>query len=148
MGNDYISITEGAGKNMSTDRISGIDYQRFKLIHGESGSNDGDIARSNPYPVREGQAEDVLALTTLVYSSITGTYADLSLGTIDDYTLIEVWNDTDGLYLLSWDEGTTDHHIIPPYSARTLKIKAGATSLYIKYSSAPTAGNLYFEVIK
>jgi predicted phosphodiesterase len=38
------------GDTVATDDISGIKYQRIKLIHGVNGTNDGDVASTNPLP--------------------------------------------------------------------------------------------------
>lgn len=42
---------EVAGKTIATDEISSVHYQRAKLIHGADGTNDGDVALTNPMPV-------------------------------------------------------------------------------------------------
>lgn len=39
------------GVTVADDDISGQKYQRIKLIHGVDGTNDGDTARTNPFPV-------------------------------------------------------------------------------------------------
>jgi hypothetical protein len=53
---DNVSITPGAGAPIATDDIAGAHYQRGKLIHGADGVNDGDVAKTNPLPVRTGIA--------------------------------------------------------------------------------------------
>lgn len=40
-----------ADKTIATDEISSVHYQRAKLIHGADGTNDSDVARTNPLPV-------------------------------------------------------------------------------------------------
>ncbi len=47
---DNIAVTEGSGKTVATDDISGIQFQRVKLTLGADGVNDGDISSSNPIP--------------------------------------------------------------------------------------------------
>lgn len=39
------------GDTVATDDIGGVKFQRVKLIHGADGSNDGDVATTNPFPV-------------------------------------------------------------------------------------------------
>lgn len=39
------------GDTIGSDDIAGIKYQRVKLIVGVDGTNDGDIAKTNPLPV-------------------------------------------------------------------------------------------------
>jgi hypothetical protein len=41
----------GTGAVVATDDIAGAQYQRIKLIHGADGTNDGDVALTNPLPV-------------------------------------------------------------------------------------------------
>ncbi len=39
------------GAVIASDEISGVQYQRVKLIHGNNGINDGDVSNTNPLPV-------------------------------------------------------------------------------------------------
>lgn len=39
------------GPKVAVDKIGGRDYQRIKLVHGISGTNDGDVAHTNPLPM-------------------------------------------------------------------------------------------------
>lgn len=48
---DNIAVTEGSGKTVATDDISGIQYQRVKVVLGADGVNDGDVSSSNALPV-------------------------------------------------------------------------------------------------
>jgi hypothetical protein len=41
----------GASSVVAADDIGGAKYQRVKLIHGIDGTNDGDVAKTNPLPV-------------------------------------------------------------------------------------------------
>ena len=145
---DNFNATEGSGKVFAADDIGGVLHQRMKLRHGVDGTNDGDVAITNPLPTRQGNAENMLALKTIAFGSITGSFADTVLGTITNYSIVEVWNDTDGTLQFSWDAGVTVHHIMPPRAARTLRIKASASALHVKYTVAPTTGNLYLEPVK
>lgn len=49
--NVTIDIMSG-GDAIAADDISGIKFQRIKLIHGADGTNDGDVSTANPLPVR------------------------------------------------------------------------------------------------
>lgn len=40
------------GDSVGADEISGVKYQRIKLIHGADGTNDGDVSTSNGLPVQ------------------------------------------------------------------------------------------------
>lgn len=48
---DFVPVTPGTGRNIATDSISGVDYPRSKIIIGADGTNDGDVAATNPMPV-------------------------------------------------------------------------------------------------
>jgi hypothetical protein len=48
--NTILNLGSG-GDTIATDDISGVKYQRVKLIHGADGVNDGDVSETNPYPV-------------------------------------------------------------------------------------------------
>lgn len=48
---DNITLNPGiGGQSVATDDI-GAHYQRSKLIHGKDGTNDGDVSKTNPFPV-------------------------------------------------------------------------------------------------
>lgn len=49
---DNTQVAVGYGDTIATDEISGVKYQRVKLIHGADGTNSGDVSTANPYPVR------------------------------------------------------------------------------------------------
>lgn len=40
------------GDVYGSDDISSVKYSRIKLIHGADGTNDGDVSKTNPYPIR------------------------------------------------------------------------------------------------
>lgn len=46
-----MAITAGSGTAIAADDISSVWYQRFKLVHGADGTNDGDVSNINPLPV-------------------------------------------------------------------------------------------------
>lgn len=142
---DNFNFTEGSGKTAAADDISSILHPRHKLIHGADGVNDGDVSTANPYPVRLGRCENQLGMVSLPEASITGSYADVVLGTITGYTTVFIWNDTDGVLSFSWDAGTTNHFVMPARAAREVQIKAGATALHVKYLTNPSTGTVYFE---
>lgn len=49
---DNITVTQGTGKTVAFDDISGVNYQRIKLIFGADGANSGDVASANPLPIQ------------------------------------------------------------------------------------------------
>jgi hypothetical protein len=49
---DNVTLNPGSGGSViATDDISGLQYQRCKLIQGNDGVNDGDISKTNPLPI-------------------------------------------------------------------------------------------------
>lgn len=49
---DNTTLNTGSGGDViASDDISGVKFQRNKLIHGADGTNDGDVSRANPLPV-------------------------------------------------------------------------------------------------
>jgi hypothetical protein len=49
---DNTTLNTGTGGDViASDDISGVKYQRIKLIQGIDGTNDGDVARTNPLPI-------------------------------------------------------------------------------------------------
>lgn len=61
-----------SGDVIASDDISSVKYQRIKLIHGVDGTNDGDVARSNPLP------------TAPAFSTRSDTYTTAANGTTVD----------------------------------------------------------------
>lgn len=50
---DNITLNLGTGGDVSAaDDIGGVKFSRIKLIHGADGTNDGDVAATNPLPVK------------------------------------------------------------------------------------------------
>lgn len=78
------------GSLVATDDISGVHYQRIKLIIGADGVNDGDISAANPLPVDSelttadldaGAGTDTKAVVGLALKSFGGaTYAEDDTG--------------------------------------------------------------------
>lgn len=48
---ENVNITPGIGDIVGADDISGVKYQRVKLIFGDDGVNAGDVSATNRYPV-------------------------------------------------------------------------------------------------
>lgn len=49
---DNVTIDPGANAfSEATDDIGGVHFPRIKLIHGDDGTNDGDVSETNPLPV-------------------------------------------------------------------------------------------------
>lgn len=78
-----------AGATIAADEISSVHYQRAKLVHGVDGTNDGDVASSNPLPV----ADDVRAtggasMSHLVAAATTNaTSVKTAAGTVYGVTI-------------------------------------------------------------
>lgn len=121
---DNVPITAGSGTSIASDDISSVQYQRIKLIHGADGTNDGDVAHTNPLPVESTRSLQRIAvqsggLTTSVTAYTAGdqvgtqfTFADAArasggTGTIVGATLVDA-NDIIGAYdLVIFDSSVT-----------------------------------------
>lgn len=49
---NFVSNAGSGGSTFASDDISSVQFPRIKLIHGIDGTNDGDVATANPFPVR------------------------------------------------------------------------------------------------
>ena len=80
---DNTTLNAGTGGDViGADDISSVKYQRVKLIHGVDGTNDGDVATTNPLPVKR----------PLVFGSkttITCTLTSLANGSARESTVID-----------------------------------------------------------
>lgn len=75
------------------------------------------------------------------YATVTG------LGYVDE-TYVFVWNNTDVPVKLSYDGGTTDHAIIPPFFWGTFPVDEDATDVELIVVGTATEGELYIQVGK
>lgn len=72
-----------SGDVIGSDDISSVKYQRIKLIHGVDGTNDGDVARTNPLPVA-----DYFATRADTYTgAANGTTVDVSTKPCKNFSL-------------------------------------------------------------
>lgn len=62
---DNVVITPGVGETIGADEISGVKYQRVKLIYGADGANSGDVSSANPLPTVPVNSEGVQPYGTL-----------------------------------------------------------------------------------
>lgn len=80
---DNVLLNAGTGgSTIAADDISSVWFQRVKLIHGADGTNDGDVAKTNPLPVQR----------PLVYGSkttITATLTSLANGSARESTVVD-----------------------------------------------------------
>lgn len=53
MADSFTSNPGSGGTTFASDDISSVHYPRIKLIHGADGTNAGDVALGNPYPVTD-----------------------------------------------------------------------------------------------
>jgi len=71
---DNTTLNTGSGGDViGADDISSVKYQRVKLIHGVDGTNDGDVATTNPLPVKR-------PLTFSAKGTVTATLTSLGSG--------------------------------------------------------------------
>lgn len=99
-------------------------------------------------------------LRTKASGAITNSYTTLGTALTQNWRMFRISNNTDGDMLVSLD-GTNDNIFVPmkgfvlyDCSTNALNVSdsdwfvlAIGTQFYIKYSSAPTTGNVYLEGI-
>lgn len=49
---DNVNVTPGSGATIAADDVGGVLHQRVKLVMGGEGVSEGDVASSNPMPVK------------------------------------------------------------------------------------------------
>lgn len=81
---DNTTLNSGTGGDViGSDDVSGVKYQRIKLIQGADGTNDGDISRANPLPMVAGFSTRSDAYTT----AANGTTVDCSTKPVRRFAL-------------------------------------------------------------
>ncbi len=69
---DNLEVTPGTGATVGADEISGVKYQRIKIIHGADSTNDGDVSNINGLPTKDaGSATGTLANVASSATSVT-----------------------------------------------------------------------------
>lgn len=72
---DNTTLNVGTGGDVyAADDISGVKFQRIKLVHGTDGVNAGDVATSNPLPIATPGSSRSDTYTT----NVAGTTVDVS----------------------------------------------------------------------
>jgi len=80
---DNITLNTGSGgATVAADDISSVWFQRVKLVHGADGTNDGDVANTNPLPVKR-------PLAFGSKTTITCTLTSLANGSARESTVID-----------------------------------------------------------
>lgn len=78
---DNTTLNTGSGGDViASDDISGVKYQRIKLVHGNDGFNFGDVSTTNPLPVVATHNSAIQAYSLFVPSGAVGAnkvYFDL-----------------------------------------------------------------------
>lgn len=78
---DGVAITAGSGTNIFTDDLGASGHaQRIKLIHGVDGTNDGDVAKSNPLPTYNYGRSSTVSVTPTVSTTPAYTAKDVAGG--------------------------------------------------------------------
>lgn len=74
---DNISLNSGSGgDSIGADDISSVKYPRGKLVHGIDGTNDGDVALTNPLPTAVVFRTDKMSDGTTTLISATNAIID------------------------------------------------------------------------
>jgi hypothetical protein len=91
--------------------------------------------------------EDLITIGFATIVSSHSSFTTMGLVNIATATKLWLWNDTDAKLWFNFS-GSNPKIIVPERAARIMPIVSGATQVYLKYVTAPTAGNLYCEVRK
>lgn len=104
---DNTTLNVGTGGDVyGSDDIAGVKFQRIKLIHGVDGTNDGDVAKSNPLPVAslgypKTIATDVVLPTSSAYAIGDALSDSTSAPTAGGFTFSNVGRASGGSFLLT-----------------------------------------------
>lgn len=150
---DNINVTPGSGAVIGADDctvegVANVKIQRIKAGHGQAGSYDGDVSTINGLPIGLSQVQTTEDIVEKSYSFYTTSFQSVGIANVTTSTHVFIWNDTNGNLYYNWDNGVSAEFIVPAKCARLVRVKVGATGLYSKYASAPTAGTCYHEVRK
>ena len=101
---DNTTLNSGSGGDtIGSDDISGVKYQRVKLIYGSDGVNEGDVNRNNPFPIQIATVAGfaVTATTTVIHANTAsvqsiaaGTTALTLFSTLSNRAGCSIWNDS------------------------------------------------------
>ena len=152
--NTVLNTNATTGDTIATDDISGVKYQRVKIVEGADGVNDGDVSAANPLPV------DVKAAlpagtnaigkvdVTSVIPGVTATSAGKAVGgtsTSSDTGSAPLAIRDDALTTLSESEGQYTHLRVDSTGALHVTGGGGGTEYTddtSTHSSGSTAGGV------
>lgn len=81
---DNTTLNTGSGGDVvASDDISSVKYQRIKLIYGVDGTNDGDVAKTNPLPT----AKSFATRSDTFTAAGNGTQVDVSARPCSQFAL-------------------------------------------------------------
>lgn len=154
MADDILLNAGTGGDTIGADDISGVKYQRVKLITGADGVNDGDVSSANPLPVVQ-EPNTTSGYITTTPLGASASYVSPVLY-INDYQQVDtrIVADQDGTMTIQFmsDNGTTTvRQLVIPYVAADgfQLFSAPAFTPYVKYTFTngvtPQAGPFYFE---
>jgi hypothetical protein len=88
------------GDVVAADDISGVKYQRVKIVVGADGVNDGDVASGNKLPVRATELETLLDSVEGYLDGVEGLLTTIDADTGGIATSLAIMDD--------WDNGASD----------------------------------------
>lgn len=100
------------------------------------------------------------SIRTKAHGAITNSYTTLGTALTKNWRMFKITNNTDGDMLISFD-GTTDNIFVPASSFTLYDLSCNALNVsdsdwfvmqigsqfYVKYSTAPTSGDIWVEGI-
>lgn len=125
---DNVAITAGAGTSIATDDISGVQWQRVKIGHGQDGSAT-DVSSASPLPVTAPAA--------------TRTTHSISVGLETDALMSSLTTLTPKFFTQSVTASSTDVSVVAAVGGKKLRVVAlvvqcGATATDVTFESSTT----------
>jgi hypothetical protein len=125
MPDNFVTNAGSGGSTFAADDLSSVLYPRLKLIHGADGSNDGDIANTNPLPIK------------IIADAARGLDIFRSLDL--DETEEDVKTSAGTVYWLRWHNRAAAERFLKFYNATAATVVVGTTTPVITIPLA--AGN-------
>lgn len=143
---DNTTLNPGTGGDViASDDISGVKYQRIKLVHGTDGSSNGDVSFANPFPVEMVGAMTEFGAVAVAQRSNQAEASFIASGTIGN--LITVANTGSGASdwgsttpgMATFSTGATNPSTAKGTTLTTVTYRAGE-EVYAYFTASFTTG--------
>lgn len=93
-----------------------------------------------------GVVEAAQNLITIAFGTFTNTFASAGLTGVVAGVKVRIDSGLDKDIYYNWDNTANPNGVVLAGGTRTIQAPTGATQLYVRYVTAPSAGNAYFSV--